>query len=422
MEGSPARCVEGVGPHLPHPDGGGARHLCRPRHQGGDQRRGAQPGRPGRPGPGPLRAAGAGGVGGPRGGRRPPPPHGRAVRRRPLPVPPRHRPAAHRGLGRGGLGQRLPRRLAHRGGPRRGGPGGDLPADHRCVAGGGPRRVAPRMVAHRLGPPGWGGGGRPHHRVRAPGHRRQLRLLHRGGRTGASGLSHRRGGRGRLVGDHQAPGHRGRGVGGDGDRPAALRDRRPPLPQHRRGGPLRHRRRDPGGTRPGARLRHTRAPGTRRGEGLPQPVGRVAELDDLRPHRARHRGEGRTHPSFAGGGPRRCRPVRRVRRAADPHRQSRCTAERRGHRAAPGHGQGRRPRTGGTRVLERGHRTGACLLPGAPSHRTTVLGDRLRGLLARPGPRPLRGPLGGPRRRPPGGGPPHRLPGRNGSIGRRLGC
>ena len=42
------------------------------------------------------------------------------------------------------------------------------------------------------------------------------------------GLPHRRGGRRRLVGDHQASRHRRPGVGGDGHRPAALRDRRPP--------------------------------------------------------------------------------------------------------------------------------------------------------------------------------------------------
>ena len=44
----------------------------------------------------------------------------------------------------------------------------------------------------------------------------------------------------------------------------------------------------------------SRAP---RGEGLPQPVGRLAELDDLRAHRPRHRGEGRDHPALLRAGP-----------------------------------------------------------------------------------------------------------------------
>ncbi len=67
---------------------------------------------------------------------------------------------------------------------------------------------------------------------------------------------------GRLLGDHQAPGHRGRGDGGDGHRPAAVRDRPARVPQHRRRGPLRHHRGDPGGSRPGARSRGP--PGSRR--------------------------------------------------------------------------------------------------------------------------------------------------------------
>ena len=45
----------------------------------------------------------------------------------------------------------------------------------------------------------------------------------------------------RVVGHHQASRHRRRGVGRHGDRPAPLRDRWPPLPQHRRGRPVRHR-------------------------------------------------------------------------------------------------------------------------------------------------------------------------------------
>ena len=171
------------------------------------------------------------------------------------PGPPRHRPAPGRGRRRGHLGQRLPGRLAHRGGPRWGGRCGDLSPDHRRLAGGGPGGLAPRLVGDRLGQAGRCGGGRPRHRVRTPGHRRQLRLLHRGRRDGASRASPSPRWRRRLVGDHQAPGHRRPGVRGDGHRPAALRDRRPPLSQHRRGGPLRHRLHRPGGAGPGADLR-----------------------------------------------------------------------------------------------------------------------------------------------------------------------
>ncbi len=243
VEGLPARPLPGMGPHLPHPDGGGARHLRRPRHQGGDQRRRPQPGRPGRPGPGAGRSAGAVGVGGPRRRRRPAPPHRRARRDGHTLAHLDTGRAAGRGDRRGGLGQRLPRRLAHRRGAVGWGRRGHLPADHRRLPGGGTGGLAPRLGADRLGPAGRRGGGRARHRVRSPGHRGQLRLLHRGAGPGASRLPPRRGGRGRLVGDHQAPGHRRRGVGRDGDRPAALRDRRPPLRQHRRGGPLRHRRR-----------------------------------------------------------------------------------------------------------------------------------------------------------------------------------
>ena len=56
------------------------------------------------------------------------------------PRPPRHRPAPGRGHRRGGLGQRLPRGLAHRRGAARRGRRGHLPPDHRRLAGGRARR------------------------------------------------------------------------------------------------------------------------------------------------------------------------------------------------------------------------------------------------------------------------------------------
>ncbi len=244
--------------------------------------------------------------------------------------------------------------------------------------------------------------------MRPPGHRGQLRLLHRGGGRRASGLPHRRGGRRRLVGDHQAPGHRWRGVGRHGDRPAALRDRRPPLPQHRRGGPLRHHLRRPGGTGPGADLGGPRAPRPRGRQGLPQPAGRLAQLDDLRAHRARHRGEGGAHPPVPGGGPGRGRPVRRVRRPAHPLGQGR----RRRSTSRPPPSCGSRSRTP-TPTGWAGSFSGAATelaLAGYPGLHLTApptAGQRLRRVLAGAGPGRLVVPRGGPRRRPAGGGAPH---------------
>ena len=132
--------------------------------------------------------------------------------------------------------------VAHRRVAAKRGRRGHLSPGHRRVVGGGAGRLAPRLGRERLGPPGRGGGRRAPHRVRSPGDRWELRLLHRSPRPRASRLSHRRGAGRRLVDHHQAPRHRRRGVGGHGHGPAALRDRRPGVPQHRRGGPLRHHR------------------------------------------------------------------------------------------------------------------------------------------------------------------------------------
>ncbi len=81
------------------------------------------------------------------------------------------------------------------------------------------------------------------------------------------------------------------------------------VPQHRRGGPLRHPRGDPAGSRPGAHLRSHRAAGAARRQGLPQPAGRVAERHDLRADRdwtSRRRPPSPCGPSsapWAGRGP-----------------------------------------------------------------------------------------------------------------------
>ncbi len=86
--------------------------------------------------------------------------------------------------------------------------------------------------------------------------------------------------------------------------------------------------------------------------------------------------------------------------------------QRRGHRPAAHHGQGRRPRTGGPELLQRGHRAGPGRLPRPPSHRAAGRGRGLRGVLAGPGAGRAGGARRGARRRATGRGAPHRLPGR----------
>ena len=156
-------------------------------------------------------------------------PDRRAARRRARPGPPGHRAAAGRGRGQAGDGQRLPGRVGdHRGAGRRGRRGG-VPAGDRRVAGQRPGRVVARLVARRLRRAGRGGGRRAHHRVRPAGHRRQLLVAGRDHRPPLPGLPHRRGGRGRQRGDHQAPGHRRAGLGrARSPRSCCTRSMRPP--------------------------------------------------------------------------------------------------------------------------------------------------------------------------------------------------
>ncbi len=86
----------------------------------------------------------------------------------------------------------------------------------------GPGGLAARLAAGRLGCPGRGRRGRPRDRVRRAGHRRQLRVLHRSARAGASWLPDRGSGGGRVQHHHQASRPWRDGVSGHGDRPAAL--------------------------------------------------------------------------------------------------------------------------------------------------------------------------------------------------------
>ena len=73
----------------------------------------------------------------------------------------------------------------------------------------GPGRRTLRLGPHRLRRAGRCGGRGPRHRMRHPGQRRQLSLLHRSGRPDLRRLPARRDPRRRIVGDHQAPRHGG---------------------------------------------------------------------------------------------------------------------------------------------------------------------------------------------------------------------
>ena len=142
---------------------------------------------------------------------------------------------------RGGTGpghaagrERLPRRVGHRRLPqrrrrrRRHRPGHRRLGDRR--AGGSALRLGP----HRLRRARRRRRRRARHRMRHPGHRRQLLVLHRSSRSDPPRLPARRDPRRRLVGDHQAPGHRRAGQRRHRHRATALRDHRRPLRQPRR--------------------------------------------------------------------------------------------------------------------------------------------------------------------------------------------
>ena len=204
--------LAGLRPHVRAAGRGLPRPRARERGEAGVQRRRAQPCRAGRP----ARRGGDG---------------SRAVsldrvrRRRRRPQP---------GLPRRADGQRLPRRVRHRGRARRRCRRRRHRPRHRRV----PRGRAGRLVA-RLGPHGVRRAGRrrrrrARHRVRLPGDGRQLLGLRRRRAVAAAGLPRRGGGGRRLVGDHQARRHRGLGHRRHGDRAAALRGAGHPVPRARR--------------------------------------------------------------------------------------------------------------------------------------------------------------------------------------------
>ena len=185
--------------------------------------------------------------------RRPDPGPRRPAGRGPRARQPRHRAAAGQGGPAGGHRQRLPRRLGHHRGAAGGRGRGGLPPGHRREPGHRARRLVARLAPRRLGRPGRGGRRRARHRVRPAGHRRQLQLPGRDHQPPLPRIPDRRGRRGRQQRHHQARRHRRRRLGGHRHRPAALRDRRPRLPQPRRRRALRHHPAGAGKARTGSR-------------------------------------------------------------------------------------------------------------------------------------------------------------------------
>ena len=129
----------------------------------------------------------------------------------------------------------------------------------------GPGRLALRVGERRLGRARGSRRRRPRHRVRSPGHWRELLLLLRGPGARTPWLPAGRDRGRRVRRDHQAPGDRRRRHRGDGHGSAALRDRRAPVPQPRCRRTIRHDDPRAGGTGPGPDL------GTR-GEPAPDTV------------------------------------------------------------------------------------------------------------------------------------------------------
>ena len=211
---------------LPHPGRGRARHVPRARHQDRLQRGRAQPGRARGGDPHWPRARAARGR--LRRRRRParrrsPRSPRRSAASRCRPTPTSAAGASPRRWGRAPTssspaGSPTPRSSSDR---PRGGTAGAA-TDWDALAGRGRRRARDR--------------------VRAAGHGRQLRVPRRDHRPALPGLPDRRGRRGRLVGDHEAPGHRRARLGRHGHRAAALRDRRARVPRPGRHRALRHHR------------------------------------------------------------------------------------------------------------------------------------------------------------------------------------
>ena len=171
-----------------------------------------------------------------------------------------HRPlTANAYLGGFGIARALePRRRHRRHRPRR----GRLPGRRsgRLVVG---------LDPVRLRRPGRCGRRRARHRVRAPGDRRQLLRVPSIPDLEQPGFPIAEIAADGSVGDHQEPGDRRRGHRGHGQRPTALRDRRPRLSQPRRGHPPRHRQRSPTSATTASQIRGVRG-------SAPPPTTKVA--------------------------------------------------------------------------------------------------------------------------------------------------
>ena len=229
-------------------------------------------------------------------------------------------------------GQRLPRRVGHRRLPerrrrrRRHRPGHRRLGDRRA------RRRPLRLGPHRLRRAGRCGGRGPRHRMRHPGHRRQLLVLHRSRRPDLRRLPARRDPRRRIVGDHQAPRDRRAGQRRHRHRATALRDHRRALRQPRCDAARRHHRAVRRRPRPGADRRRGGRAAAADAEGVAEQHRRIPQRDDVRADRA---WTSRPRPSWCSGN---WRPAdRQARRAgvdAGPHRPSRRRHRGGGQRAA----------------------------------------------------------------------------------------
>ena len=180
---------------VPHPDGAGARHLPGPRHQGGRQRRRPQPGRAAPTALARARRPGSGLTppGRPRRGRRPAAAPRRAAGRR-ASTSPTSTPASRSTSSASRRSPPTPTSAAGAS-PTRSTRGADVVITGRVTDAAvvvGPAAWHFGWDARRLGRARRRRRRRPHHRVRRPVHRRQLRLLRGGARARAPGLPHRR--------------------------------------------------------------------------------------------------------------------------------------------------------------------------------------------------------------------------------------
>ena len=225
LEGPAARSRCRVRAHVPHADGGSARHLPRPRSEDRHERGRAQPACTRRPAAASSGSASGHAAG--RGGRRrrhPRPDPGAAATRRAVRAP-RPRRLARRRRREAGDRQRVSRRLGDRGRARRGRRRRGVRPRHRRRPHRRAGRVVARLGTRRLGRARRGRGRGPRDRVRPAGDGWQLSVPRRA-RARLARLPDRRSRGRRLVRDHEATRHRRRRDDRDRHRTVAVRDRR----------------------------------------------------------------------------------------------------------------------------------------------------------------------------------------------------